>query len=197
MKATRLLATALLLATTALGCSLFRATPHVRYYTLTLTGAPPTPLEAPVTVGFFTADEPYTTARLAYRSSPYRLDYYTYHRWAADPRALVRTAIRDYFERATTTAGTPFEIEGNVRRLEETDDPAGWQGALALDIKVAHGGAIVLQHAYSETEPAEARNAEAVAAALSRALKRMLDQVAADLARVPAGTPPTPPPAGR
>jgi ABC-type uncharacterized transport system auxiliary subunit len=193
----RWLAAALFLATTALGCSLFRAAPHVRYYTLTLSGAPPVPLEAPVTVGFFTADEPYATARLAYRSSPYRLDYYTYHRWASDPRALVRTAIRDYFERAATGTGTPFEIEGNVRRFEEIDDPSGWQGALALDVKVAHGGAIVLQHAYSETEPAEARNAEAVAAALSRALKRILDQVATDLARAPGAPAPTPPAAGR
>jgi ABC-type uncharacterized transport system auxiliary subunit len=198
MNTMRLLASALVLATSVLGCSLFRAQPHVRYYTLTLAGAPATPLEAPVTVGFFTADEPYANARLAYRSSPYRLDYYTYHRWAADPRSLVRTAIRDYFDRATTGSGTPFEIEGNLRRFEEVDDPAGWQGALALDVKVAHGGAIVLQHAYSETEPAEARSAEAVAAALSRALQRVLDQVAAALAHSsPTGALPAASGAGR
>ena len=182
MKATRAMVTALLLATTALGCSLFRTQPSVRYYTLTLSGAPAMQLEAPVTVGGFTADEPYATARMASRSSPYRLDYYTYHRWAADPRSMVRTAIRDYFEHGSAGSGTRFEIEGNVRRLEEIDDPAGWQGALALDIKVARGGTIVLEHAYSETEPAQARNAEAVAAALSRALQRVLDQVAAELA---------------
>jgi ABC-type uncharacterized transport system auxiliary subunit len=194
VKATHSMVTALLLATTACGCSLFRAQPLVRYYTLTLSGTPATQLEAPVTVGGFTADEPYATARMAYRSSPYRLDYYTYHRWAADPRNMVRTAIRDYFEHATAGSGTPFEIEGNIRRLEEVDDPAGWLGALALDIKVTRGGTIVLEHAYSETEPAEARNAEAVAAALSRALRRVLDQVAADLAR---SGPLAPPRAGR
>ena len=185
---------ALLLATTALGCSLFRTQPPVRYYTLTLSGAAATRLDAPVTVSGFTADEPYATARMAYRSSPYRLDYYTYHRWAADPRNMIRTAIRDYFEPTTTGSGTPFEIEGNIRRLEEVDDPAGWQGALALEIKVTRGGTIALEHAYSETEPAESRNAEAVAAALSRALQRVLDQVAADLAR---SGPPAPPRAGR
>ncbi len=196
MKATHALAAALL-ATTALGCSLFRTQPHVHYYTLTLTGAPATALPAPVVVTGFSADEPYATARLAYRSSPYRLDYYTYHRWAADPRNLVRAAARDYFDRAVTGPGLPFEIEGNIRRFEEVDDPAGWQGALALDVKVTRGGTVVLQRAYSETEPAAAKNGEAVAAALSRALQRVLDQVAAELtAAHPAGAAP-PSAAGR
>jgi len=190
MKATHAFAAALV-ATTALGCSLFRATPHIRYYTLTLTGAPPTHLEAPVVVGGFLADEPYATARMAYRSSPYRLDYYTYHRWAADPRNLLHATVRDYFERGGASDGLPFELEGNLRRFEEVDDAAGWQGALTLDVKVAHGGAIVLQRTYRESEPAEARNPEAVAAALSRALQRILDQVAADVAAAhPAGAGP-------
>jgi ABC-type uncharacterized transport system auxiliary subunit len=184
MKVTHAIAAALV-ATTALGCSFFRAQPHIRYYTLTLTAGPTTPLDAPVSVTGFAADEPYATARLAYRLSPYRLDYYTYHRWAADPRNLLRATARDYFERGAAREGLPYELEGNIRRFEEVDDPAGWQGALTLDIKVARGGAIVVQRTYAETEPAEAKNAEAVAAALSRALQRILDHVAADVAAAP------------
>jgi len=164
------------------GCSLAgQSAPPVRYYTLALTGAPPTRLAAPVRVGTITSDQPYATERIAFRSSPYRLDYYTYHRWAADPRNLVRAAARDYFERGTSAGDVPFEMEGNIRRLEEVDDPAGWQGALALDVHVARGGSIVLERAYSETEPAESKHPEAVAAALSRALQRILDQVATEL----------------
>jgi len=196
MKVTHAIAAALV-ATTALGCSLFRATPHIRYYTLTLTGAPATPLDAPVTVVGFTADEPYATARTAYRSSPYRLDYYNYHRWAADPRNLLRATVRDYFERGAARDGLPYELEGNIRRFEEVDGPAGWQGALTLDIKVARGGAIVLQRTYAETEPAEAKNPEAVAAALSRALQRVLDHVAADVAAAPRSSAAPRAPAGR
>jgi ABC-type uncharacterized transport system auxiliary subunit len=189
--------TAALVATTALGCSFFRTQPHIRYYTLTLAGAPATTLDAPVMVTGFSADEPYATARMAYRSSPYRLDYYTYHRWAADPRNLLRSTVRDYFEHGTARDGLSYELDGNIRRFEEVDDPAGWQAALTLDIKVAHGGAIVLQRTYAETEPAESKNAEAVAAALSRALQRILDHVAADMSSAPRSGAAPRAPAGR
>jgi ABC-type uncharacterized transport system auxiliary subunit len=186
------------LALALAGCALARATPNVRYYTLAITAAPPTQVAAPIRVGTITSDQPYATERMAFRSSPYQLDYYTYHRWAADPRNLVRTVARDYFERASgTAAGVPFELEGNIRRLEEVDDPSGWRGALALDVRLARGGKIVLERAYSESEPAEARRPEAVAAALSRALQRILDQVLAEAARADAATAVAPSRGGR
>jgi ABC-type uncharacterized transport system auxiliary subunit len=166
------------------GCA-GRARPETRYYTLAISGAPAAALPGPVRVGVFTADEPYAGERIAYRTSPYRLDYYSYHRWAAKPRTLVATALRDYLERAAPPAdGLPLEIVGHIRRLEEVDEPAGWSGALALDLGVRRGGNVLLERTYAETEPAGARNLEAVAAALSRALGRILDRFAADLAAV-------------
>jgi ABC-type uncharacterized transport system auxiliary subunit len=186
----------LVLAAVALaGCSLGRSLPQIRYYTLAITAAPPIHLDAPVHVGTITSDQPYATERIAFRSSPYQLDYYTYHRWAADPRNLVRTIARDYCERAGGSSGLPFELEGNIRRLEEVDDPTGWRGTLALDVRVTRGGRVLFERAFSETEVAESRRPEAVAAALSRALQRILDQVLAEAAR--AGNTGAPPPAGR
>jgi ABC-type uncharacterized transport system auxiliary subunit len=166
----------------AAGCALSRTGPDVRYYTLAVPGSPPSTLDGPVRVGPITSDQPYATERIAYRSSPYRLDYYTYHRWAADPRNLVRAAMRDYFERGAPTSGLPFELEGNIRRLEELDENPGWQAAIAIDVRVARGGRVLLERAYSETEAAESKRPEAVAAALSRALQRVLEQVVADVA---------------
>lgn len=168
------------------GCSFGRSMPQIRYYTLTL--APPrASLPAPVTIGLFTADQPYATERLAYRSSPYRLDYYSYHRWAADPRQLIAAATRDYIERAVAGSAapgaTPLLVSGHIRRIEEVDEPDGWHGDLVLDIKVHRGGAVVLERSFSESEPAEARNPEAVAAALSRALERTLNRLIEDLKR--------------
>jgi ABC-type uncharacterized transport system auxiliary subunit len=164
------------------GCALTRTGPDMRYYTLALPGTPPSGLDGPVRVGTITSDQPYATERIAYRSSPYRLDYYTYHRWAADPRNLVRAAARDYFERLPPASGLPFELEGNIRRLEEVDDNPEWQGAIAIDVRVARAGRVVLERAYGETEPAESKRPEAVAAAVSRALQRILDRVVADVA---------------
>jgi len=168
--------------TCAGACALTRRTPHIRYYVLTVPGTPPA-LAAPVRVGTFTADQAYATPRLAYRTSPYSIDYYIYHRWAADPRQLVASATRDYLERgAGRDGGPPFVIEGNVRRLEEVDEANGRQGAIALDVRVERDGQVVLDRSYVEVEPADGKNPEAVTAALSRALGRILNQVAGDLA---------------
>jgi ABC-type uncharacterized transport system auxiliary subunit len=184
---------ALVAALTLAGCAFARATPNVRYYTLAITAQPSTTLAAPIRVGALTSDQPYATERIAFRSSPYQLDYYTYHRWAADPRNLIRTVARDYFERAASGSGVPFDIEGNIRRLEEVDESNGWRGALALDLRLARGGKVLLERAYSESEPAESHSPEAVAAALSRALQRILDQVLAEAERADAPTAPASP----
>ncbi len=163
-------------------CALTRRTPEMRYYTLAVPGVPPARLPAPLTVGAFTADEPYGTPRLAYRTSPYRLDYYVYHRWAADPRRVVAAAARDYLERAAPVAdGSPLELTGHVRRLEEVDAADGCQAVLALDVRLERAGRVLLARPYADTEPAEACRPEAVAAALSLALGRILDRVVADL----------------
>jgi len=165
-------------------CSLARRTPAIRYYTLAPPGVPPSALGAPVRVGHFTADQPYASERIAYRTSPYRLDYYTYHRWAADPRRMLAATTRDYLEQgAKEGAGSPpFEIEGHIRRLEEMDGEDSWEGALVLDLKVSRGGKRLLERSYAESEPAGARDPEAVVAALSRALGRILDRLASELA---------------
>ena len=164
------------------GCLVARPAPEMHYYTLAVPGAPAAGLPAPITVGAFTAEAPYATARLAYRTSPYALDYYVYHRWAADPRRLVAAAARDYLERApTSAAGPPIALTGHIRHLEELDTTEGRRATLALDVRVVQEGRVLLARAYTETEPADARRPEAVAAALSRALGRVLDRVVRDL----------------
>lgn len=172
-----------LAALTAGACGFVRRTPEIRYYVLEVPGSPPVRLDAPVRLGAFSADPPYASARIAYRTSPYRLDYYTYHRWAADPRQMVAAAARDYLERAASRdGGPPYVIEGNVRRLEEVDEAHGRVGAIALEVRVRQDERVVLEGAYAETEPAQSRSREDVAAALSRGLGRILDQIAGELA---------------
>lgn len=162
-------------------CSLARRTPELRYYTLSVPGAPAVD-GVRFRVGSVTMDAPYATARMAYRSSPYRLDYYVYHRWAADPRQVIAAALRDYLERGGSDgAGPPLELSAHVRRLEELDEPSGWSAALAADVVVRQGQQVLLERTYEDTEPAESRNPEAVAAALSRALGRVVDRAVADV----------------
>jgi ABC-type uncharacterized transport system auxiliary subunit len=140
---------ALVAALALVGCSLARRPPDIRYYTFAVPGAPP-PASVALTVGRFTADEPYATPHLAHRTSPYRIEYYVFHRWAGDPRWIVASAARDYLERATRgAAGGSYELTGNVRRLEEVDEPAGCQAQLTLDLRVERDGQVVLVRSYA------------------------------------------------
>jgi ABC-type uncharacterized transport system auxiliary subunit len=175
---------ALLVAGVLAGCSFARRPPEMRYYTLAVPGTPPASPLAPFDVGAFSADAPYAGTRLAFRTSPYRIEYYVYHRWAADPRGLVAAAARDYLERVPAVGdASPLRLTGRIRRLEEVDREGGRDGALALDIEVRQADEVVLARAYEDTEPAEGANPEATVAAISRALGRILDRVVADLGR--------------
>jgi len=173
----------LLSAAVAGACSLSRATPEMRYYTLAVPVAG-APLGAPLRIGRFTADLPYAGSRLAYRTSPYRLDYYNYHRWAASPPALIAGVVRDHLEAAAGDGGAaPVDVVGHVRRLEEVDEADGWKAALTLALRATRGGTLLVEGVYAEEEPAAERTPEAVAAAASRALGRALDRFRADLTR--------------
>jgi uncharacterized lipoprotein YmbA len=174
----------LLLACLALaGCAFTQSTPELRYYVLA-TARDVTPrLDAPVRVGEFTIADPYATRQIAYRTSPYVLAYYNYHRWAGRPQAVVANAVREYLERASRGGtGPAFEVVADVRQLEEVDEPGKWLGAIALDLVVRRDGKPVLARSFAESEPAESRNPEAVVAALSRALGRIMEQVVTALA---------------
>jgi uncharacterized lipoprotein YmbA len=156
--------------------------PDTHYYTLALPGTPRTKLSGRVAIVSLTADAPYATAPIVYRSSEYQLDYYTYHRWAADPREVVANAMRDYLERAGTGDGVPYEIEGHLRRLEEIDSPAGWQGAVTLDLRVKRAGVTLIDQLYVGAAAAGEKTPAAVVAAISRALNQILDAMLEELA---------------
>jgi len=177
-------AAALVLGAVLAGCALTgKPPPAIQYYVLSVPGTPQTPLPGPVEVHRFTADQPFATERIAYRSSPYRIDYYVYNRWAADPRSMVASAVRDYLDRQPrSTDAAPFVVSGHVRRLEEVDEGKGRRGTVAVDLKIERDGQVLLEHDYSETEPSESETIEGVVAALSRALGRILDQAAGDVA---------------
>jgi len=165
-----------------LGCLGERVVPRIVYYTLTPAGAPEAPLPGPVRVGGFSADEPYASVRLAYRSSPYRLEYYSFHRWAGAPTGLLAAALRDFMARAPAVEdGPPLRITGHLRRLEELDSPDEWKGVIAFDVRVERGGVLWLERSYEQSQTATARDPEAVVSAMSDALTRILERLAADL----------------
>ena len=176
----------LLLLLTVAGCALTQATPETHYYLLAVQGTPPARLPAAVRVHPFTIDTAFAGERIAYQTLPTRLDRYTFHRWATDPRAIVTTAVRDYLEPIASDADPAFEIDGHIRRLLERDDASGAAGVLGLDLTVRRGEHVLLTRTYDEREPAQQPGPEAAVEALSRALGRILDDVVTRLAAAPA-----------
>ncbi len=148
-----------------------------------------------------TADEPYDDERMVYRESPYRVDYYHYHRWSASPGAMVS----NHLERALESSGrfaavlredpknAAYVLGGRLIALEEVDvSKRRWLGRVSLELHLrdAATGDVVWSKKLEETEPVARQTPEGVARALSRAMDRIARRLAPELGAVAAAHPP-------
>ena len=71
---------------------------------------------------------------IVYRTTPEEIGFYEYHRWAADPRMLVTTAVIDHlrasgqFSMVSAYNGRPevdYVLSGRLEKLEEVDYEGG------------------------------------------------------------------------
>lgn len=143
----------------------------------------------------FSADVAYDQDRIVFRSSPYRLDYYHYHRWSAAPALMLADAMRQaysksgYFNLVTMGGGARADVvlSGHVTALEEvdiTDDE--WQGRVWVELQLrdARTGALVWTRAYREEEPVEELTPEGVARAITKAVTRIVRDSTPQIAEV-------------
>lgn len=139
------------------------------------------------------ADDAYQDERIVYRTSPYRLDYYQYHRWSASPGVLIagyleqalqgsghfRAVVREHDEGATAI------LTGRVVAIEEVDESrTRWLGRVAIELtlKDAKTGAVLWTDELAETEPLPAQNPEGLARALSSAMSRITARAVPEIA---------------
>lgn len=173
----------LLLGMGGIGCFGGRPTPQIRYYTIPLAvDAPRLPFG--VRVGIFTAEPSYRSTRIAYRRSRYRIDYYDFNRWAANPQSLLAASVQNYFERISNPDDpTPIRLNGRIDRLEAVATGKGLRAVCALTFDAQRKDGPLLQRSYTEKVPVvEGEEAEDVVAALSHALERILVRLTTDLA---------------
>jgi ABC-type uncharacterized transport system auxiliary subunit len=175
------------LASALLAPSCGGAPPPTRYYTVALRGEREASVEGAPTlvVSPLTADSAYDTDRIVYRLSPYRLDYYNYHRWSAHPGLLVADYLRRAYARtglfrevlAEPSADVEWVLGGRISALDEIDESAErWQAHVALELwlRDSRSGATVWSAAYERREPLLERNPEGLARALSALLARIV-----------------------
>jgi ABC-type uncharacterized transport system auxiliary subunit len=177
------------------GC--FGSVPDTHYYTLR------TPSEvaarpnskATLLVDQLEVDAAYEDERIAYRTSPFQLQYYNYHLWSASPSVHISDYLRNAYEASgffsqVSRAPTPdaaVVLTGRVTAFEEVDKTKNdWLGRVALKLwlRNARTGALLWSEEFREEEPLRKRNPEGLAAALSIAMARIVRQSAPLIAEV-------------
>lgn len=162
---------------------------QTRYYQLAAPSGSKLPGDSDVlVVEPLTTDAGYDDERIVYRTTPFRVDYYQYHRWTSAPGVMVG----NYLERALEGSGkfravvreptpdAPVVLAGRVLAIEEVDrSKTEWLGRITLELVLtdARTGALLWTEQLEETEPLRQQSPEGLAAALSIAMSRIVAHV--------------------
>lgn len=169
--------------------------PQVRYYKVAVE-APAQMKEGGSALGVesLSADATYDDARMVYRTSPYRVDYYYYHRWSAPPAVMMTDALRQslwssgQFGRVVAgSSGVDAVLRGRLLALEEVDGEEGWTGRLVMELVLERGGEVIWSGLIREEERLKREHPEALAEAVSVMLARAAEQLAPALSAAMAG----------
>jgi cholesterol transport system auxiliary component len=116
---------------------------------------------------------------IAYRESAEQLDYYQYHRWAADPRQAVTGAViqqlqaRGVFQNVDRFDGRgnpEYLLTGAIDHLEEVDQDSNVSIEVSLSARLINlrTGEVVWHGASSKTAKLDQRSVPGVVAEMSR-----------------------------
>jgi ABC-type uncharacterized transport system auxiliary subunit len=168
-----------------LACACGSKITETRYYQLAAPVAAARRGDLVLVVEPLATDAAYDDERIVYRTTPFRLDYYQYHRWSSAPGVM----IGNYLEQALEASGrfravvremtpdAPAILSGRVVAIEEIDrSNAAWVGRIAVELVLtdAHTGDILWTEQLDESEPLPHQTPEGLAAALTAAMSRIV-----------------------
>src|SRR5260370_3617912 len=186
---------ALLITTFAISTTFLACVGKVRYptyYALHLPSAHEFPSaaqgHASIAIREFRSPDYLRQGPLVYRASAEQIGFYDYHRWAADPREFVTSAITDRLRAGGTFAdvkvydgrsSADYILSGRLEKLEEVDYEGGVKVEVALSAQVieVRTGAQVWANAVSEIGKVDQRNVPAVVNEMSSAMDRAMDKL--------------------
>jgi ABC-type uncharacterized transport system auxiliary subunit len=186
----RILAITLAISTLFVGC--LGKMKYPTYYELYLPAAPDPPAgpgaRASLTVREFKSSGYLRQGPLVYRSSPEQIGFYDYHRWAADPRQFVTTAIVDRLRASGNFADVTvydgrshadYMITGRMEKLEEVDYESGVKVDVVLSAQMTdiRTGTTVWANSASDIENVVQRNVPAVVSEMSHAMDRAIEKL--------------------
>ncbi|MBA3397989.1 MAG: membrane integrity-associated transporter subunit PqiC [Deltaproteobacteria bacterium] len=167
--------------------------PQTRYYQL---AAPTTAARgdgAVIVLEQLATDAGYDDERIVYRTTPYRMDYYDYHRWSASPGVVVGNYLEQALERSGRFRAVIREVSdqaaivlgGRVVALEEIDrSKARWVGRIVIELTAAdpRTNEILWTEQFEEIEPLAVQSPEGLAQAITKAMSRIVAKAAPQIA---------------
>src|SRR5713101_214042 len=190
IKHSALLITTLAISTTLIGC--VGKVRYPTYYALHLPSAPALPTtthgQASLAIREFRSPDYLRQGPLVYRASAEQIGFYDYHRWAADPREFVTSAIRDRLRAGGTFAdvkvydgrsAADYILSGRLEKLEEVDYEGGVKVEVVLSAQMieVRTGAQVWADSANEMGRVDQRNVPAVVSEMSSAMDRAINKL--------------------
>lgn len=172
------------------------ARPDIRYYQLQIDERAMARSERDSVLVFaietMVGDSAYEDPRIVYRTSPYRLDYYHYHRWSSPPGVMLSDFLRDAYEQtgyfdAVVAGFSPNALvflSGRLVAFEEVDVARDeWIARVKLNLFLREqSGEVVWSDTLTQEAPVHDLTPEGVAAAMSHAVTRIVADTAPQIA---------------
>ena len=170
------------------GCSKVR---YPAYYTLNLPPPPDPPAQekqVSIAVREFQAPAYLRQGPIIYRTTPEEIGFYEYHRWAADPRKTVTSAVIEdlrasgQFSMVSMYEGRrdiEYLFSGKLEKLEEVDYEGGVKVEVALSAQItkASSGETVWSNTVFEAGKVSHRNVPGVVARMNQTLELAINKL--------------------
>ena len=176
---------------------------YPRYYTLNIP-APPRPslenarLSGVVAVRRFDTPAYLRQGRIVYREAPEAVDFYEYHRWAAEPGPTVTVGVIESIRAAGLfSVVKPYDgqdkpeyvMTGRLERLDEVDygDRVRVETKLSAELVDMRNGTTVWTGGANASSNVETRNVNSVVAAMTHALQMNIEALVTEMGKELAG----------
>jgi len=175
------------------GCGRVR---YPAYYTLNLPAPPDPPapenLRRSIAVREFQSPGYLRQGPIVYRTTPEQIGFYEYHRWAADPRTFVTSAVIDHLSASgqystvsmyNGRADIDYVFSGKLEKMEELDYESGVKVEVAMSAQITRvdTGATVWSNSVSEVGTVFQRNVPGVVSEMNRTMGIAIDKLLATM----------------
>ena len=176
---------ALMLATMAALTGCAGKIRYPSYYTLNIPPASDPPPEenvrTSIAVREFQSPVYLKQGSVVYRRTPEEVGFYEYHRWAADPRAQVTSAVVDHLRASNQfstvssydgRSNTDYIFSGRLEKLEEVDYDGGVKVEVAISAQITRvsSGRTVWSNAVSEATTVPQRSVPGVVSQMNKSM---------------------------